>query len=221
MDKTVGNLASYRFQNIRKQEVLPYFGGKAAKSKIVNVKYDGKNRYSQHSRHDATLARPSSLAPWMIIARWVQDKAACRRSLCIYFTHALVLSATEHDKKEMYAVPLFECPNSRQLGQRNILTCSRRADSPPYFSCTCLFHFRPRANTIRLRTTAFHSVVVGYLAWLKKNCFRSVHIWAAPSKEGQDYVLFCKGKRPVRARAATPQETTLTTHSSDHWLVKW
>ncbi|CAM9234568.1 unnamed protein product [Hapterophycus canaliculatus] len=43
----------------------------------------------------------------------------------------------------------------------------------------------------RWRLTAYHGMVIGYLAHARKLRFHTAHLWACPPQEGDDYIFHC------------------------------
>ena len=58
-------------------------------------------------------------------------------------------------------------------------------DSVRYFKSTPAGH----------RSTVYHSVLAGYLGWVRKLGFKHVHIWVEQPKAGEEYIFFARGEQ--------------------------
>ena len=81
-------------------------------------------------------------------------------------------------------------------------------DSVRYFKSTPAGH----------RSTVYHSVLAGYLGWVRKLGFKHVHIWVEPPKAGDEYIFFARGdqqRKPMKREKLREWYTAMLTKAKE------
>ena len=81
-------------------------------------------------------------------------------------------------------------------------------DSVRYFKSTPAGH----------RSTVYHSVLAGYLSWVRTKGFKHVHIWVEPPKAGDEYIFFARGdqqRKPMKREKLREWYTAMLTKAKE------
>jgi Histone acetylation protein/TAZ zinc finger/Zinc finger, ZZ type len=87
----------------------------------------------------------------------------------------------------LFALYVYEYGDDCPLPNRRLVYISY-LDSVRYFEPKCY------------RTTAYHSIMVEYLRYVKKRGFHSAYIWSCPPVGGDDYIFYCHPKHQLVPR---------------------